>query len=180
MATEIPLTGPLLILIRHATRDMSDDGLSATGLGQARTLPGIYADLLKGLGIDSTQPVPLKIKSSPKARTRATLQHLSKETSSTTEVEPRLDERISGEAVERFEKRVESFLEDAQVWAEKVQKSGTPETWVACSHLDWLEHASLVIPSDENDFERSEPWPPMAIRVYVFANGIWNRTKVKS
>ncbi len=179
MSTEIPLNGPVLLLMRHATRDMSDDGLSETGLKQASLLPERYKNLCASLG----RPAPsgsLKIKSSPKARTRATVRNLAAENSASVEIETRLDERISGEAVERFEKRVESFLEDALVWAEKQARSETPETWVACSHLDWLEHASLVIPSDENDFERSEPWPPMTIRAYVFQNGIWNRAKVKS
>lgn len=179
MSTEIPLNGPVLLLMRHATRDMSDDGLSDTGLKQASTLPWLYNQLCASLGRQNIAG-SLKIKSSPKSRTRATLRHLSAENASPIEIETRLDERISGEAVERFEKRVESFLEDALVWAEKQAGSETPETWVACSHLDWLEHASLVIPSDENDFERSEPWPPMTIRAYVFQNGIWNRAKVKS
>lgn len=163
----------ILILLRHAARDMSDDGLSETGLKQADTLPGRILKAFSHLGLTSPDSVSLKIKSSPKARTRATLRTLSKELSISIEVDARLDERTPGERVDVFEKRVESFLEEAAL------RVPTGETWVACSHLDWLEHASLVIPSDENDFERSEPWPPMTIRIYIFENGIWQRAKGK-
>ena len=164
----------IFILLRHASRDMSDDGLSETGLKQADTLPGRISKAFSDLGLSPPAAVSLKIKSSPKARTRATLRRLSQELSTSVEIDARLDERNPGEAIDIFEKRVESFLEDTALGA----LNG--ETWVACSHLDWLEQASLVITSDENDFERSEPWPPMTIRIYIFENGIWHRTKGKA
>ncbi len=153
-----------LILMRHATRDFNDDdALSTEGHRLAQTL----AQVLRDRG-----HIPTSLFTSPKLRTRATLRPISEELGKKVVIDPRLDERDHRESVQDFENRVMSYCAEAA--------TDRDETWVACSHLDWLEYAAQSLPSDENDFERSEPWPPMAIRIYVLNDGIWKREQGKS
>ena len=150
-----------LILMRHATRAFDGDQLSAEGRLQA-------ASLLKTLE-KSKLLRPTTLKSSPKRRTQATLRTLAFELKLEVGVDLRLDERMSGEPIEKFESRVQNFLSECDQSTEKVI--------LACSHLDWLETAALMINSDEGDLDRAEPWSPMAIRAYMLKDGIWERVK---
>ena len=151
----------ILILMRHATRAFEGDQLSPEGRLQATAL-------LKTLE-KMKMPAPTALKSSPKRRTQATLRPLSQELKLAVAIDPRLDERMSGESTEKFESRVEAFLAECDQSLEKII--------LACSHLDWLETAVLLLTSDEGDLERAEPWSPMAIRAYILDDGIWKRVK---
>ena len=158
-----------LILMRHATRNFNDDdSLSSEGHRLATTL----AQVLKNRG-----HVPTRLYCSPKQRTRQTLKPVSDTIVVKVEIDPRLDERDNQESVQEFENRIRQFLNAAREKAASDEKSPKlpRETWLACSHLDWLEAAVLDLASDENDFERAEPWAPMAIRIYNFEDGIWKR-----
>lgn len=149
----------IIILMRHAARAFDGDHLSLEGRTQASQLRQKLASL--GIG------APARIQSSPKNRTQQTLRNLSNEVSVKIEVDARLDERESGESFVEFEDRVKSFLGDLD---------GSMFTvTLACSHLDWLEAAALLLSSDDGDLERAEPWSPMAIRAYMFNDGIWKR-----
>lgn len=161
---------PVLILMRHAARDFSADGLSAEGLRQADQLK-CHLEALK-------LPLPFKIESSPKLRTQATLRFLAHYSQKNTAVDPRLDERNAGETADDLIARVEAYLAECAAWAVNSKSNAHENVRLACSHLDWLEEAVLRLDSDENDFERSEPWPPLAIRGYVFSEGIWQRMRV--
>ncbi len=162
----------ILVLMRHAARDFSDDGLSEEGLRQASTLGGT----LHARGF----PEPAIIESSPKRRTRATLKSYAEATGQSIAINRELDERARDESVQDFETRVKNFCQKITKWAEGVNDSNerseaAPRARVVCSHLDWLEAIALFLPSDDNDLERCEPWTPMAIRVYRFQDGVWRR-----
>lgn len=159
--------------MRHAAREFTDDRLSSSGLAQAARLPSVLTDALR----DLKQSVPSALHCSPKKRTQATLLPLSTEHGSKIVIDDRLDEQKQGESIEVFEDRVKEFSDECLQWAEKPVAERESHVRLACSHLDWLETTVLFLPSDENDFERSEPWLPMAIRVYVFDDGIWKRKK---
>lgn len=160
---------PTLILMRHAARDFTDDRLSPDGFTQAARLTSVLRNM--------NLPSPTRLHCSPKKRTQATLQSLSREGGQKITIDPRLDEQKQGEPLPVFEDRVKDFNDACLTWAGETARDTTDHTWLACSHLDWLEAAVLYLASDENDFERSEPWPPMAIRAYVFHEGIWKRKK---
>lgn len=171
-----PNLEPTLVLMRHAARDFSDDGLSQEGERQCARLGDVLAN--RGIG------GPILLESSPKRRTRATLRPLGEAKGLKVEINSALDERGSNESSLNFESRVKKFCHDLDHWAQKLQQNlsqnlgqSAPKTRIACSHLDWLEMATQFLSSDDNDFERSEPWPAMSLRIYRFQEGIWRRMK---
>lgn len=158
--------GPVLIFMRHGARSFEGDSLSVEGKHQAA--------LLSKTLLAKKVPLPFQLESSPKMRTQATLAPLATELGLRVQIDRRLDERSGGESEADFEVRVKEFLIDCDEWAKHQPKISAR---LLCSHLDWLEAAVLFITSDENDFERSEPWPPLAIRAYNYEGGIWKRRK---
>jgi phosphohistidine phosphatase SixA len=162
-------TETVLIFMRHGARAFDGDALSPEGKNQAVSLGKTL--LNQGL------PLPNLIDSSPKKRTQATLATLASELGLHVQTDRRLDERAGAENERDFETRVKEYLNDCDTWAAG-QADAT--TRLLCSHLDWLEAAVLFVASDENDFERSEPWPPLTIRAYTYEDGIWKRRKALS
>jgi broad specificity phosphatase PhoE len=163
---------PTLVLMRHAARDFSEDGLSREGKSQSARLNEILAS--KGL------PKPALIESSPKRRTLETLRPLADAIGGTVIVNSNLDERSTNESSKNFDSRVKKFCDELDEWAmnaQRAQSQNSPVTRVACSHLDWLEAAAQFLSSDDGDLERSAPWPAMSLRIYRFENGIWRRLK---
>ncbi len=165
-AENISAAGPVLIFMRHGVRSFESDSLSVEGMHQAASLSGTL--------LTKKVPLPDRLESSPKKRTQATLAGLASELGLRVQIDRRLDERSGGESEADFEVRVKEFLTDCDVWG---AKAPTTSVRLVCSHLDWLESAILFVTSDENDFERSEPWPPLAIRAYNYDGGIWKRRK---
>lgn len=165
---------PILVLMRHATRDFLIDALSDEGERQASTL----GHLLRQRG----WPNPSHIQSSPKTRTRQTVRRLETEVQIKSIINSDLDERRADETQAAFETRVDTYCETVRDWALNFASRSGDQTartaaplWLACTHLDWLEAAVWRLPSDENDFERSEPWPPMTLRAFVWREGLWRR-----
>lgn len=158
--------GPVLIFMRHGARSFEGDSLSIEGKRQAA--------LLSGTLLTKMVPLPDRLESSPKKRTQATLAGLATELGLRVQIDRRLDERSGAESEADFQVRVKEFLAGCDEWAANETR---PSVRLLCSHLDWLEAAVLFVTSDENDFERSEPWPPLAIRAYNYEDGIWKRRK---
>ncbi|CAN5682217.1 hypothetical protein BH10BDE1_BH10BDE1_00230 [soil metagenome] len=162
---------PTIVLMRHAARDFSDDGLSAEGDRQSKQLP----EILVARGLTGK----ILIESSPKRRTRATLRALAEVTGQKILVNTDLDERDPSETHLAFEQRVKDFCDKIVLWAQNLLVAAAPvkveTTRLACSHIDWLEAALQYLPSDETELGRSESWAPMAIRSYQFEDGIWRR-----
>jgi broad specificity phosphatase PhoE len=152
--------------MRHAARDYDtgQDHLSADGHKQAASLE---AELTSRGLLTKELAATARLVSSPKVRTQSTLRFLAESLDTRVEVSPLLDERLSGESRNDFESRVKTCLEK---WTE------TPAPFLlACSHLDWLELASLYLTSDEGDLTRSQSWTPCEVRGYKLTEGLWTR-----
>lgn len=182
-------TWQILILMRHAKRAGGLDSLAPDGHKQAADLPEAIRSTLRKVGkheglselaqLDSSSAIRWRTLASPKLRTQQTLRFLSETSGVTSEIFEELDERRADESISSFESRVRSLLE---MWHEEMLKAqahqnSLREIRVACSHLDWLESASIFLSSDESDLERSAPWLPMETRIYLLQNGIWNRVR---
>lgn len=156
-----------LIMLRHAARsphDVGDSGLNAYGRAQAFQLP-------QSLNPQGPLPPPSLMISSPKKRTRETLLPLAARLGLTLSIDKGLDERRQNETAREFQERVHSVLEGLTR-----NLSVTPalrETCILmCSHLDWLEAAIAVLPSDLADAEHLN-WSNCEFRIFKWQGGIW-------
>lgn len=115
-----------LILIRHAHRDTSwpptDNGLSDKGHEQLKHLRSYFKKRWeKGELFDFW--------SSPKKRCIETLEAVASVFGEKVQVEPLLDEQGGGESQKDLQFRVRAFLE---------KFSKEKNTWVCCTHGDWV------------------------------------------
>lgn len=167
-----------LILMRHAARAGGQDRLSAEGHKQAEGLPKLLeTKILKHFRRNLDQA---DLICSPKLRTQQTVRFLSENLSTKIETRQELDERTNDETQADLEMRVKLQLSKWYTQAESVSLSNSSKSdqfkvTIACSHLDWLEAASLFIESDELEHQRAEPWAPLGLKIYGFQNGIWRR-----
>jgi phosphohistidine phosphatase SixA len=177
----------ILVLMRHAKRAGEMDRLTSEGLKQANELPeNLAANLAASLAATDTSHLPhsnviffWRTIASPKLRTQETLRTLSQTHQTPTEVCKDLDERQFDESTKVFEARVRYLLDTwhDEMAAAASEPNSAHEIRVICSHLDWLETASIFLSSDESDLERSKAWLPMEIRMYLLKNGIWSRLR---
>jgi len=166
------------VLFRHATRSLQglgDAQLNAAGLRQAE-------DLASGLSPQGPLPLPTHLMCSPKRRARQTLAPLSARTQLPLIIDERLDERRQGESTREFENRVRSLTEEI---LSSNPQSSNPQTFLEtnnegrdpcvflCSHLDWLETAMALVPSDMSDVEIAAPWTTAEFRVFRIEGGLW-------
>jgi phosphohistidine phosphatase SixA len=179
-----------VILMRHGSRDTyspGDSPLNTTGLAQAEVLAKLVRSGLF--------PTPSRLIVSPKKRAKQTLSPLAAFLGFDPTVDPRLDERNSDEALQDFESRVRSFLDDvarapnsrhpeppvaklaATAPATLAPAMASASLTIACSHLDWLESAMVLAPSDMSESELTEPWSPGAYRIFEIVDGVWKHTK---
>lgn len=158
---------PILILMRHATRDHSgSDRLSAEGREMAMKLTKSVQE--------KRIPKPHRLIASPRKRTQETLRPLADDLLIPIEIESRCDERQPDETEASFTERVRNFIQSTQLCVNSRQE---PETWLIVSHLDWLEVAVLFLESDETEMEREEPWTPGAKRIYLKTDEIWRHRR---
>lgn len=154
---------PVLILMRHGARETYGDKLSLEGLRQANAL------------VDAVEkgqiPRPEQILSSPKVRTQSTVQPIATKASLKVRIDENLNERERTESGAEFDARVKAWL------VQYTNKTSGPWPILACSHVDWLEAASLWIESDESDDDRNDPWYPATRRTYVLEDGLWRRKR---
>lgn len=164
-----------VILLRHAARSahgLGDTSLNAIGQRQAQELTGLLAP-------QGPLPIPTDLITSPKKRARETLQPLSAAVSLDLKIDARLDERHQNETGAEFKTRVAQALSElgAQAKAD-VLKPGTREATIyLCSHLDWLEIAMLLAPSDSRLDEDAANWSNAEYRIFRIAkDGLWTLT----
>lgn len=116
-----------LVLIRHAHRDNSvrsrDNGLSDKGRLQARWLRKYYSQRFK-------KDELAWLVSSPKKRCLETIEPIAMYANLAIDVNPDLIEQGDNESRQRFEARVQRYLQD---WMQLPQ-----ELTLICSHGDWL------------------------------------------
>lgn len=127
----------LLILIRHAHRDISehesDNGLSEKGLKQALLLAEYWKKQLNEKLV--------VLLSSPKKRCRETLAPLAKALEAKVKICKDLDEQLSTEGSTKFNKRIQTFLKDWEGSEDLIT--------IACSHGDWIPQA-IAMATGEN------------------------------
>lgn len=163
------------VFFRHATRSvqgLGDAQLNAAGLRQAE-------ELASGLSPQGPLPHPTHLMCSPKKRARQTLAPLSARTQLPLIIDERLDERRQNESTREFEDRVRSLTEEIlspetkTFLEEKNTTKGCDPCVFLCSHLDWLETAMALVPSDMSDAEIAAPWTTAEFRVFRIEGDLW-------
>lgn len=132
----------ILILLRHAHRDLSDrsmdNGLSEQGWVQAKAISEEY--------LSQWGTAPSLLLSSKKLRCQETLEPLSEKIKTSVQIDPRLLEQEAGESYSEFYTRIEAFLLD---W-----KNKGPTHVVACTHGDWLPVALEMLTGSAVDMKK--------------------------
>lgn len=125
----------ILILLRHGDRNpgFNDVSLSDKGLAQAQELAH-KSDFLK---ID-------KILCSPKMRARQTIEPLSHHLAQSVHISNDLDQMKQSETSHDFALRVQKVL--------SALPKTSSETWLLCSHSDWLQQAVFLLASEKQNF----------------------------
>jgi phosphohistidine phosphatase SixA len=149
-----------LLMFRHAERENSGSSnppLSARGLRQAQKL-------VEDIDL-SMLPRPTKLMSSPKLRAQQTFQQIENHFGIPLQVHPDLDERQSSEPPELFARRVQRFLNSL---------NGQAGVIYFVSHLDWIEEALVLIPSDTDLLQdRFQTWLPAQSLEFEMQDGLW-------
>ncbi len=92
-----------------------------------------------------------------------------------TQIVAELDERMSGEPPELFQKRVRNFL------LQQNQPVASGATYL-CTHLDWLEAAMFEIPCD-TDLSQDRylsSWQPAHCMVFELGEDLWHLEKMET
>jgi broad specificity phosphatase PhoE len=153
-----------IFLFRHAERENSGAGnppLSARGLKQAQELAR-----LRESGVF---PPAGKVLVSPKVRTHQTFGPLADGLGLEMVMTPELDERLSAESASQFASRVKRFVGYLE------RQTGV---LYVCTHLDWIEEAMMVIPSDTDLLaEKFQAWSPAQFIEFDVREGLWQVLK---
>ncbi len=153
-----------LVLLRHATRSnvlefgSGESALNPVGFAQAE-------DLVQAVKPHGQLPSPTLLYASPKLRARQTLTPLSKALHIDLKILEDLDERRETESLSAFESRVRMIFET-------VKNQDDIETVYLCSHLDVLEAASALWPTDLSDREMAQTWQTVEYQLFKIQNGI--------
>lgn len=157
-----------VVLIRHAVRPVhtfGDTSLSAEGHAQAEAL-------VEAVTTHGRLPRPTRLLASPKKRAQETLSPLARHFQglASYRVDERLDERRQGESAKEFERRVLGLLREL----EETQRSNPGSHCLyLCSHMDWLELASILIPTSKATMELNPVWRNCETRVFTISEGLW-------
>jgi broad specificity phosphatase PhoE len=155
-----------LVMLRHGARsphDFGDSSLNADGRAQAEALKSAIAP-------QGPLPQPTVLVASPKRRAKETLTPLANALQIGLTIDQRLDERHQNENMKEFEKRVLTLLDG--LTNQLAKSSGARETCVfLCSHLDWLELALALLPTDLRSTDVN--WTNCEYRVFRWQDGIW-------
>jgi len=158
-----------VVILRHAARSAHESGdcsLSAFGHLQAEALA-------RSLAPQGDLPPPTRLICSPKKRTRQTLTPLAHAAQLEIVTDGRLDERHNHESGREFETRINSLLEELSR-PRMALKAGEREPCVyLCTHLDWLNSASALIPSDASPDQLDRHWGNCEYLVFRLNDGLW-------
>ncbi len=147
-------------MFRHAERENSGSSnppLSSHGLKQAQKLvEDIDLNVL---------PRPSKLLCSPKLRAQQTFRQIESHLGIPLQIQPDLDERQSSEPIDLFTRRVQRFLNSFE---------GQAGVIYFVSHLDWIEEALRLIPSDADLLhDRYQTWMPAQSLEFEYQDGLW-------
>lgn len=162
-----------VVILRHAARSAHEQGdcsLSALGHLQAEALA-------RSVAPQGDLPAPTRLICSPKKRTRQTLTPLANAAHLDIITDSRLDERHNNESAREFEERINSLIEELSQ-LKPAAKAGEREPCVyLCSHLDWLNSASTIIPSDASPDQLDRNWGNCEFLVFRLSEGLWERVQ---
>jgi len=149
-----------VLMFRHAERENSGSSnppLSARGLKQAQKLVE---------EIDLTiLPRPTKLLSSPKLRARQTFQQIQDKLGVEIQIHPDLDERHNFESADLFVRRIQRFLSYLEQ---------NPGVIFFVTHLDWIEEALRLIPSEADlTSEKFQSWLPAQSMEFEIHDRLW-------
>lgn len=154
-----------VFVFRHAERDNSGDfnpDLSPRGHKQAQ--------VLSELALRQHLPHPQRLICSPKKRAQNTFAVLSQKTQVPLTIQDALDERHPEESLTQFKARIQTFLNELALKSSSVI--------YICSHMDWLEEALILIPSDTDLLSPSfQTWPPGKYLHFHLEDKIWHFLK---
>lgn len=146
-----------IVLMRHATRSATfefgqgESSLNAQGFAQAEEL----ARQAQEQALKFNRPTQLLC--SPKLRARQTLKPLAETLGLKIQIREELDERRDTESLASFENRVREIATHL--------KSETGVV-VVCTHLDVLEAAAALWPTDLSEREAARPWSTLEYQVF--------------
>lgn len=148
---------------------MADDGgLSRSGFDQAEKL-------VREIEPGGLLPQPTILLASPKKRARQTLHPVAAALGLAVVVKSVLDERRTGETGDAFRERIKA-------WSEMMVKELAADDVVwACTHMDWLEEAMLLLPSDLSELEIASGFSPAECQIFSIEDGFWRaeaRTRI--
>lgn len=147
-------------MFRHAERENSGSSnppLSSRGLIQS-------AKLVEEIDL-TILPRPTKLFSSPKLRALQTFQQIRDKLGVDLQIHADLDERHNFESAEAFSRRVQKFLNLLE---------HTPGVIFFVSHLDWIEEALRLIPSEFDLMsEKYQAWHPAQSLEFEIRDGLW-------
>lgn len=153
-----------LALFRHGEKESewtSDPLLSWQGEQQAKAL--------KQAVDQGHLPKPTRLIASPKIRTSLTFSPLARSLNLALEKSENLDERSTGEDFNHFKKRISKTIESFAAHKE--------ETVFICSHLDWIEEFSNLVPCDTDLHQIPNfHWVPAAYLIFDI-QVIWHLTQ---
>lgn len=133
-----------LIIFRHAEKDLSnwssDPELSQLGFLQAENLKELVAQ--------KKLPIPNLLWTSPKTRARQTFKALSDWSKIPIEIWTDLEERQKTESMKQFQERINKFIFSLDTFCQKQETDN--QVLFLCSHSDWLDEFSVLLPSDLN------------------------------
>lgn len=151
-----------VLIFRHAERDNSGDSnpdLSPRGLKQAQGL--------SELALRQDLPRPQRLICSPKKRAQSTFTALSQSAQIPLAIQDALDERLPNESMPEFKNRIQTFLNGLALKSSSVI--------YICSHMDWLEEALCLIPSDTDLLSpQFQVWPPGKYLHFHVEDKIWH------
>ena len=158
-----------LVLLRHATRSGFSLGsgdelpLNLVGLAQAE-------DLVTAVNTEHRLPPPTCLVSSPKLRARQTLLPLARACALELQIMNELDERRDSETQKAFGQRIRSVIDLIRSSVKKPR--ALDETIYVCTHLDVLEAASLLWPTDFSDREAQASWSTLEYQIFEWNDDI--------
>lgn len=151
-------------LFRHGEKQsewIHDPFLSPQGEAQAKTLK---QEVEQGL-----LPKPTRLMASPKMRATMTFSPLARSLNLPLERSEDLDERSQSEDLTHFKKRISRIIDNFPASQE--------QTVFLCSHLDWIEEFSHLVPSDTNLHQiPGFHWAPGAYLIFDI-EVIWHLTQ---
>lgn len=158
-----------VVILRHAARsahESGDSSLSAFGHLQAEALA-------RAIAPQGDLPAPTRLICSPKKRTQQTLKPLADVSQLDLVIESRLDERNSNETAREFEARIGALIDELSRPRQPLKPGEREPCVYLCTHLDWLNTAAVLIPSDATPEQLDRNWGNCEYLVFRLNDGLW-------